>query len=402
MAKSLMKKITRLTTGLSLLFIFISPINAYADGSPVTPQLDVKAFVLMDYHSGKVLTANNPDEHLDPASLTKIMTSYVVGQAIKAGKITVNNIVTVGEDAWATGNPVLRGSSLMFLKPGDRVSVLDLNRGIVIQSGNDACIAMADYVAGSQTVFVDLMNQYATSLGLKNTHFKTVHGLDSKGQYSTAYDMAILTQALIKDVPDEYALHKEKVFTYNKIKQLNRNRLLWSKSLQVDGVKTGHTSGAGYNLITSATNGPMRLIAVVLGAASDRIRFTESEKLLNWGFRFFETIVPITANKSFVTEKVWYGNRSTVSLGTEKDAVITIPKGKEQDLKVTYSLNSAYIKAPLSKNQVVGTINFFLKDQLIDNRPLVVKEAIEQGGFLSRLWDYIVVTISSWWNVLFG
>ncbi len=172
--------------------------------------------------------------------------------------------------------------------------------------------------------------------------------------------------------------------------------------MQVDGVKTGHTSGAGYNLITSPTNGPMRLIAVVLGASSDRIRFTESEKLLNWGFRFFTTVVPITADKPFTTEKVWYGNQSTVLLGTEKDAVITIPKGREQDLKATYSLNSDYLKAPLSKNQVVGTINFFLNDQLIDKRPLVVKQAIEQGGFFSRLWDYIVVTISSWWHALFG
>lgn len=402
MKKSLMKKINRLTSGLSLLSVFVFPINVYADGSQVTPQLDVKAYVLMDYHSGKVLTANNPDERLDPASLTKIMTSYVVGQAIKAGKISINDLVTVGEDAWATGNPVLRGSSLMFLKPGDRVSVLDLNRGIVIQSGNDACIALADHLAGSQTVFVDLMNQYVNSLGLKNTHFKTVHGLDSEGQFSTAYDMALLTQALIRDVPDEYLLHGEKAFTYNKIKQFNRNRLLWSKSLQVDGVKTGHTSGAGYNLITSATNGPMRLIAVVLGASSDRIRFTENEKLLNWGFRFFTTVVPITADKPFTTEKVWYGNQSTVLLGTEKDAAITIPKGKEQDLKATYSLNSDYLKAPLSKNQVVGTINFFLNDQLIDKRPLVVKQAIEQSGFLNRLWDYIIVTISGWWQALFG
>ncbi|MFP3029513.1 MAG: serine hydrolase [Arsenophonus sp.] len=395
MEKSLMKKINRLICGLSLLFIFVSFINVYGDELQVTPlQIDVKAYVLMDYHSGKVLTADNPDKHLDPASLTKLMTSYVVGQAIKARKINVNDLVTVREDAWATGNPVLRGSSLMFLKPGDKVSVLDLNRGIVIQSGNDACIALADYIAGSQTVFVDLMNQYVTSLGLKNTHFKTVHGLDSEGQFSTAHDMAILAQALIRDVPDEYLLHGEKVFTYNKIKQFNRHRLLWSKSLHVDGVKTGHTSGAGYNLITSATNGAMRLIAVVFGASSDRIRFTESEKLLNWGFRFYTTVVPITADRPFTTERVWYGNQSTVLLGTEKDAAITILKGIEQDLKATYTLNSNYLKAPLSKNQVVGTINFFLKDRLIDKRPLVVKQEIERGGFLSRLWDYIILTIS--------
>ncbi|MGP1956499.1 MAG: serine hydrolase [Arsenophonus sp. NC-PE1-MAG3] len=402
MRKSLIKKINHLTCGLNLLFIFFSFMNVYANELQVIPQLDVKAYVLMDYHSGKVLTSNNSDERLDPASLTKIMTSYVVGQAIKAGKISINDLVIIGKDAWVTGNPVLRGSSLMFLKPGDRVSVLDLNRGIVIQSGNDACIALANYVSGSQTAFVDLMNQYVTLLGLKNTHFKTVHGLDSKGQFSTAHDMAVLAKALIRDVPDEYLLHGEKVFIYNKIKQFNRHRLLWSKSLQVDGIKTGHTSRAGYNLITSATNGEMRLIAVVLGASSDSIRFIESEKLLNWGFRFYSTIIPITADKPFTTEKVWYGNQSTVLLGTEKDVVITISKGREKDLKATYSLNSAYLKAPLSKNQVVGTIDFFLNDKLIDKYPLVVKEAIKQGEFLNRLWDYIVVTISGWQQTLFN
>ncbi|MGP1947397.1 MAG: serine hydrolase [Arsenophonus sp. NC-PG7-MAG3] len=402
MRNNLMKKINYLTCGLNLLFIFLSFMNVYANELKVIPQVNAKAYVLMDYHSGKVLISNNPHERLNPASLTKIMTSYVVGQAIKAGKISVNDLVIVGKDAWVIGNPILRGSSLMFLKPGDRVSVLDLNRGIVIQSGNDACIALADYVAGSQTLFVDLMNQYVTLLGLKNTHFKTVHGLDSEGQFSTAHDMAVLAKALIKDVPDEYLLHGEKVFIYNKIKQFNRHRLLWSKRLQVDGIKTGHTSRAGYNLITSATNGKMRLIAVVLGASSDSIRFTESEKLINWGFRFYNTIIPIMADKPFTTEKVWYGNQSTVLLGTEKDVAITILKGREQDIKATYSLNSAYLKAPLSKNQVVGTINFFLNDQLIDKHPLVVKEAIEQGGFFNRLWDYIVITISGWQQILFS
>ncbi|QVV82762.1 serine hydrolase, partial [Serratia marcescens] len=243
----------------------------------------------MDYNSGKVLTEGNADTRLDPASLTKIMSSYVIGQAIKAGKIKPEDMVTVGKDAWAPGNPALRGSSLMFIKPGDQVPVLELNKGIVIQSGNDASIALADYVAGSQDSFVGLMNNYAKSLGLQNTHFLTVHGLDAEGQYSTARDMALLSQALIRDVPDEYALHKEKEFTFNKIRQVNRNRLLWSSNLNVDGIKTGYTSGAGHNLVASATDGPMRLISVVLGAPSDRVRFSESEKLLTWGFRFYET-----------------------------------------------------------------------------------------------------------------
>lgn len=274
------KKILSLKTrraGIGLSLLVVVSTSAYAAQTPVAPQVDAKAFVLMDYNSGKILASGNPDERLDPASLTKIMTSYVIGQAVNAGKITPQDMVTVGEDAWATGNPVLKGSSLMFLKPKDRVSVLDLNKGIVIQSGNDASIALADYVAGSQDSFVSLMNQYVQKIGLKNTHFKTVHGLDSEGQYSTARDMALLTQAMIRDVPDEYALHKEKEFTFNKIRQPNRNRLLWNQNLKVDGVKTGHTSGAGHNLVASATEGDMRLISVVLGAPSDRVRFLKAK-----------------------------------------------------------------------------------------------------------------------------
>lgn len=276
----------------------------YADeAAPAAPQINAKAYVLMDYDSGKILTEANADERLDPASLTKIMASYVIGQSIKAGKITPNDMVVVGKDAWATGNPVLRGSSLMFLKPGDRVPVSELNKGVVIQSGNDASIALADYVAGSQDAFVSLMNKYVEAWGLKNTSFKTVHGLDSEGQYSSARDMALISQRLIADVPDEYALHKEKEFTFNKIRQINRNRLLWDSSLNVDGIKTGFTSGAGHNLVSSATDGPMRLISVVLGAPTDRIRFEESKKLLTWGFRFYETVTPIKVGQAFTTEK---------------------------------------------------------------------------------------------------
>lgn len=233
----------------------------------------------MDYASGKVLAEGNADEKLDPASLTKIMTSYVVGQALKADKIKLTDMVTVGKDARATGNPALRGSSVMFLKPGDQVSVADLNKGVIIQSGNDACIALADYVAGSRVIYW-FDEWLCQKLGLTNTTFQTVHGLDAPGQFSTARDMALLGKALIHDVPEEYAIHKEKEFTFNKIRQPNRNRLLWSSNLNVDGMKTGTTAGAGYNLVASATRGDMRLISVVLGAKTDRIRFNESEKLL--------------------------------------------------------------------------------------------------------------------------
>lgn len=398
--KFLTLKARYLGTGLGLLVAVSSCV--YAAETPVAPQIDARAFVLMDYDSGKILASSNPDERLDPASLTKIMTSYVIGQAIKAGKITPQDMVTVGVDAWATGNPVLKGSSLMFLKPKDRVSVLDLNKGIVIQSGNDASIALADYVAGSQDSFVSLMNQYVQQIGLKNTHFKTVHGLDSDGQYSTARDMAILTQAMIHDVPDEYILHKEKEFTFNKIRQPNRNRLLWNENLKVDGVKTGHTSGAGHNLVASATDGPMRLISVVLGAPSDRVRFSESEKLLTWGFRFFETITPIKADQTLQTQRVWFGDKSEVALGVEKDAAVTIPKGQLQNLKVSYELTNPSIEAPLSKNQVVGTVNFILNNEVVEQRPLVVKDEVAEAGFFGRIWDYIAKTVSGWWSAIFG
>ncbi|EFV9342877.1 TPA: serine hydrolase, partial [Shigella flexneri Y] len=303
-----------LAAGSAFLFLF-APTAFAAEQTVEAPSVDARAWILMDYASGKVLAEGNADEKLDPASLTKIMTSYVVGQALKADKIKLTDMVTVGKDAWATGNPALRGSSVMFLKPGDQVSVADLNKGVIIQSGNDACIALADYVAGSQESFIGLMNGYAKKLGLTNTTFQTVHGLDAPGQFSTARDMALLGKALIHDVPEEYAIHKEKEFTFNKIRQPNRNRLLWSSNLNVDGMKTGTTAGAGYNLVASATQDDMRLISVVLGAKTDRIRFNESEKLLTWGFRFFETVTPIKPDATFVTQRVWFGDKIEVNLG---------------------------------------------------------------------------------------
>ncbi|MCC8366860.1 serine hydrolase [Xenorhabdus sp. PB61.4] len=394
------KRIKSFTVGLGV--FWLASTSLYAMDEPAAPEVDAKSYVLMDYASGKILASNNADERLDPASLTKMMTSYVVGLAMKSGKISQDDMVTVGKDAWATGNPVLKGSSLMFLKPGDRVKVIDLNRGIVIQSGNDASIALADYVAGSQDAFVDLMNKYSQSLGLTNTHFKTVHGLDASGQYSTARDMAVLGQAMIRDVPEEYALNKEKEFTFNKIRQPNRNRLLWNQNMNVDGIKTGHTSGAGYNLVASATEGPMRLISVVLGASSDRMRFVDSEKLLSWGFRFYETTIPLKADAVFVTQKVWYGTRSEVALGVEKDAAVTLLRGQAGNLKASFTLNQPELEAPLAKNQIVGTVNFMLDGKVVEQHPLVVKESVEETGFFGRIWDFVVKTVSGWFNAIFS
>ncbi|MCG8155021.1 serine hydrolase [Brenneria goodwinii] len=388
------------TAGAALLAGLVAPV--YAEQMPTAPQIDAKAFILMDYHSGEVLTESNADERLDPASLTKMMASYVTGQAIKAGKIRPTDEVTVGRDAWATGNPVLRGSSLMFLKPGDRIAVSELNKGIVIQSGNDASIALADHVAGSQDAFVSLMNNYVKALGLTNTHFLTVHGLDAPGQYSTARDMALLGQALIRDVPDEYALHKEKEFTFNNIRQPNRNRLLWSTNLNVDGIKTGHTSGAGHNLVASATEGNMRLISVVLGAPTDAVRFRESEKLLTWGFRFYETVTPIKEGATFTTQRVWFGSQKDARLGVAKDAALTIPKGQMKNMKASFTLLQPQLTAPLAKNQVVGTIDFQLDGKSIGQRQLVALDEIPEAGFFSRLWDSIMMKLQQWFGGLFG
>ncbi|MDU6411864.1 MAG: serine hydrolase [Yersiniaceae bacterium] len=392
----------RAVTGFGTALLLLTTAPAGAADAPVAPQINAKAYVLMDYNSGKILAESNPDTRLDPASLTKIMSSYVIGQSIKAKKITPDDMVTVGKDAWATGNPALRGSSLMFLKPGDRVPVSELNKGIVIQSGNDASIALADYVAGSQDAFVRLMNTYSQALGLQNTHFLTVHGLDAEGQYSTARDMALITQAMIRDTPDEYALHKEKEFTFNRIRQVNRNRLLWSTNLNVDGVKTGYTSGAGYNLVSSATDNGMRLISVVLGAPSDNIRFNESQALLTWGFRFYETATPIKADAPFVSQRVWFGDANEVPLGVAKDAAITIPRGEMKNLKASFKLNQPQLEAPLAKNQVVGTINFELNGKVVEQRPLVALTEVKEGGFISRLWDRVMMQLSSWFGGWFG
>lgn len=365
---------------------------------PGVPQIDAESYILIDYNSGKVLAEQNADARRDPASLTKMMTSYVIGQAMKAGKFKETDLVTIGNDAWATGNPVFKGSSLMFLKPGMQVPVSQLIRGINLQSGNDACVAMADFAAGSQDAFVGLMNSYVSALGLKNSHFQTVHGLDAEGQYSSARDMALIVQALIRDVPNEYSIYKEKEFTFNGIRQTNRNGLLWDNSLNVDGIKTGHTDKAGYNLVASATEGQMRLISAVMGGRTFKGRETESKKLLTWGFRFFETVNPLKAGKEFASEPVWFGDNDRASLGVDKDLYLTIPRGRMKDLKASYVLNTTELHAPLQKNQVVGTINFQLDGKTIDQRPLVVLEEIPEGNFFGKIIDYIKLMFHHWFG----
>ncbi len=365
---------------------FASPVVV-----PDAPQIAAKGYVLMDYHSGKVLAEKEMNTKLSPASLTKMMTSYVIGQELARGNISEDDDVTISKNAWAKNFP---DSSKMFIEVGTTVKVRDLNRGIIIQSGNDACVAMAEHIAGSEDAFVDLMNAWANTLGMKNSHFANVHGLDNSELYSTPYDMALLGKALIRDVPDEYRVYSEKKFTYNGITQYNRNGLLWDKSMNVDGIKTGHTSNAGYSLVSSATEDQMRLVAVVMGTKDANARKSESKKLLSYGFRFFETVAPHKAGETFVEEKVWMGNKDTVALGLDQDTYVTLPRGEAKNLKASFVLEKE-LEAPINKGDVVGKLYYQIDGEDIAEYPLMALETVEQGSLFSRLWDYIVLLFKS-------
>ncbi len=368
--------------------------NAAPVVTPDAPKVAAKAFILMDYNSGQIIAEENAYESLNPASLTKMMTSYVIGHEIKVGNISPEDKVTISKNAWSKNFP---DSSKMFIEVGKQVSVDDLNRGIIIQSGNDACVAMAEHIAGTEDGFVDLMNSWAKQLGMRDSYFENSHGLDSENHKTTAYDMALLGAALIRDVPEEYRVYSEKSFTFNGIKQYNRNGLLWDKSLNVDGIKTGHTSGAGYNLVTSATKDGMRLVSVVMGTASESARKAESKKLLNYGFRFFETITPYKAGDSFVTQKIWYGDRESVDLGVITDTPITINRGQAKNLEANYELNKE-LTAPIAKGETVGRIFFQLNGKDIAQFPLVTLQEVNEGSWFSKLMDYFKQMFASWFS----
>ncbi|MBE4589636.1 serine hydrolase [Vibrio navarrensis] len=358
---------------------------------PDAPQIAAKGFVLMDYHSGKVLAEKEMDTKLSPASLTKMMTSYVIGQELGRGNINLEDDVVISKNAWAKNFP---DSSKMFIEVGTTVKVKELNRGIIIQSGNDACVAMAEHIAGSEDAFVDLMNAWASSIGMNNTHFANVHGLDDPNLYSTPYDIALLGQALIRDVPDEYRIYAEKKFTYNGITQYNRNGLLWDKSMNVDGIKTGHTDNAGYSLVSSATEGKMRLIAVVMGTKDMNARKSESKKLLSYGFRFFETVAPHKAGETFVEEKIWMGNKDTLALGVNEDTYVTLPRGQAKNLTASFVLEKE-LQAPIKKGDIVGKLYYQADGEDVAQYPLMALETVEEGSLFSRLWDYIVLLLKS-------
>ncbi|MEM6049439.1 serine-type D-Ala-D-Ala carboxypeptidase DacD [Erwinia sp. P7711] len=385
-----MKKRQLVSCSVLLAFAFVAQADEDPLSFPMTaPAIDAASWVLMDATTGQVLTQGNADERRNPASLTKLMTGYVVDRAIDAKRITRDDMVTVGKDAWAAGNPVFKGSSLMFLKPGEKVSVRDLSRGVIIDSGNDACVALADYVAGSQSAFVGQMNQYVQKLGLTNTHFETVHGLDAPGQYTTAADLAKLSRAIISGEPDFYQMYSEKSLTWNGITQQNRNGLLWDKTLHVDGLKTGHTESAGFNIIASSVDGQRRLIAVVMGGKSPKGREEQARKLLIWGQNNFDTVQLFHAGKEIGHETVWYGNPHQVSVGSDKDVYLSLPRDEVKKIKAKYVIERKNLTAPLQAHEQVGSIQLVDGDKQLASYPLVTLQEIKEAGMLTRIQDYL-------------
>ena len=367
-----------------------SPVAAAP--TPPPPTLDAKSWVLMDYATGQVLLEGNADERVDPASITKIMTSYVVSAELEHGKIHLEDPVTISENAWRSGGAGTDGST-SFLELNSQVPLKQLLYGMIIQSGNDAAIALAEHTAGSEELFANLMNQYAAQLGMSGTHYVDASGLPNENHYTTARDVALLSRALIRDYPSEYAIYKIKEFEWNGIKQHNRNTLLWRDS-SVDGIKTGHTSAAGFCLATSAMRGDQRLIAVVMGAKSEKARADANQELLNYGFRFFEAHKLYEASKPLATPPLWKGEASTVALGVGEDVVVTLPRGRYADLKASMDLPSRLI-APLQKGEVVGRLKVQLDDKTLVDRPIVVLNDAPEGGFFKRMYDGVMLWFES-------
>ena len=375
------------------LFIFItysitlqaSTMPAPVPIIPKAPSLNAKSYVLMDYNSGKIIASENTHERIDPASLTKMMTMYVIDQELKAGKIKLEDSVMVSRKAWQTGG------SKMFIEVNKEVSVADLIRGVIIQSGNDASVALAEHIAGSESTFANIMNHYAKNLGMHDSHFANATGMPTEDHYSTAADLAILSRALIHDFPDSYKIHSEKWFTYQGIKQPNRNRLLWRENY-VDGIKTGHSDSAGFCLAASGLKDGMRLISVVIGSPSDNARTEQSQQLLRYGFRFFETHQLFAANQVIEKSRLWMGKVNTAALGSAAPLYVTLPQGRYKDLQTSIRLKQR-ITAPLNAGEQVGTILVKLDDEVIAEQPLVALETMSEGTLWNRAADYVSLSI---------
>ncbi|MFT4047302.1 MAG: D-alanyl-D-alanine carboxypeptidase family protein [Solimonas sp.] len=358
---------------------------AHADNIPDPPAIDATAYALMDYASGEVLVGANADTHVAPASITKVLTTYIVFDEIGQKRLSPDDPVLISEKAWRQG--IDSSESRMFVQVGSTVKLIDLLRGIIIQSGNDATVAVAEHVAGSETVFADLMNQYAARLGMSNSHFVDASGLPDPQHYTTAHDLTILARALIHDFPDWYKIFAERDFTYNKIRQPNRNGLL-EKDPSVDGIKTGHTSEAGYCLLTSAQRDGRRLIAAVMGAKSWAGREQSSLELLNYGFRFYETAALFGPGKPAQSVRVYKGAADQIAVGTLEPVALALPRGSADKLQVSVQIDTPVV-APLAKGQALGTATVTLDGKTLKTIPLVATEDVPTGGFFHRLIDTI-------------
>lgn len=379
-----------LSVVVSVVLTSVLSLSALAQNTPALipapPEIAAKAHFLIDAKSGKIIAENNADEPLPPASLTKMMTSYIMSYEIARGNVKPTDKVKISKNAWAQ-NPVFQGSSLMWIEVGTEVSIEDLHRGVIISSGNDATVAIAEHLAGSEAAFADVMNQHAQMMGLTNTYFLNSHGLPAEGHQSTARDLSTLAKHIINDFPEDYKLYGERSFTYNGIRTPNRNSLLGGQ-LGVDGLKTGYTSISGYCLVTSAEKNGMRLISVVLGTESPRARQVESSKLLNYGFRFFETPQLYKAGEQLTEARLWGAARNSIRVGIADDVFVTIPRGARADLQANMTIDKV-IKGAVSEGQTLGELVVNLGDDKVVTLPVVALESVEEAGFFGRLFDAI-------------
>jgi serine-type D-Ala-D-Ala carboxypeptidase (penicillin-binding protein 5/6) len=359
---------------------------------PPPPDVDGKSWVLMDYATGQILASKEPDLRVEPASITKIMTDYVVSAEVANGKIHMTDPVTISERAWRGGGAGTDGST-SFLKLNSQVPLKDLLYGLIIQSGNDAAIALAEHTAGSEPAFANLMNAYAKQLGMTNSNFENASGYPIANHYTTARDIALLSRALIHDFPEDYAISAIKDFEWNGIKQHNRNLLLW-RDQTVDGIKTGHTAAAGYCLAASAKQGDSRMIAIVMGATNEKARADSALALMNYGFRFYETHKLYDASKPLATPRLWKGQSNELPLGVADDVLVTVKRGDYDKLKATMDIPATLI-APFTKGQQVGTLRLTLDGQPVQSVPLIALADAPQGGFFARLWDSMMLWFHS-------
>ncbi|MCB1754834.1 MAG: D-alanyl-D-alanine carboxypeptidase [Gammaproteobacteria bacterium] len=368
---------------LVFLFVVAYAVPGFSNAPlPSPPQLAAKSYVLMDFNSGRIIAENDPDMSVEPASLTKMMTAYVVAAELEQGTIKPTDMVTISEKAWR-----MEGSR-MFVEVNTRVSVDELVKGLIIQSGNDAAVALAEHIAGSEDSFVSMMNDYAQKLGMTGTHFVNSTGLPHPEHYTTAHDMARLSQAVIGDYPGEYGLYAVKEFTYGDITQKNRNKLLWRDD-SVDGIKTGHTESAGFCLVASALRNDMRLISVVIGTSSDKARTEQSQRLLNYGFRFYETNKVYSAGQAIKNVRIWMGDNEQIPLGVMRDVYITVPRGHDNELTTELELVD-YIKAPARLGQSFGKARVKLDNDVMAEETLVSLANVAEGNWWVWVKDSVL------------